>query len=610
MNISKITLVFPPFSESAFHGPHLAIPILRGVIKQYGIKSEAIDLNIKTIRLLIEDSRLERFYTLLDTSNLDYQLLMRTKASIDVLRKRGLNIFLNASSTPLKHLLKTIRNVLFPAPKDLSECLTNTFIRPKIAEEIYDEYIDNILETSPTVICFSVAFSEQLTETIELARRIKEKNGGILIWLGGSQINLLDDSQLELLSKNNLFDRISVGNGEQTIGNLIQSYNAHHIPCDSKIVRSGSMCKEEINSIPEPIFDNDLSEYLYPISLPVLVTKGCYWGKCTFCDYPRLSDLGGKRYIARDVKLVLDEIIRLRDQYSYDQVNLISDAVPPAWYKSLAEQAIKNNVNLKTWSYMMHHKGLNLDFFNLLKEAGVKTINFGTESMVDRILGVMKKQASSVEILQNVRDAKSSGITLVCNVIPDYPTTTRQESLENIKLFKQMLSDIGSLNPQMFDLTAGTPIEKNPSLYGIEIEKNVYLKTNHGYHSVLFNRKNDLTKTDRSILNKIFTQMKWEVIIRRRKESVGNIYNHTKLTLDGSTVILNDGTIWLMSLGSQWKLANWERTILDGIFNQRSHSIIVHELKDLFMSSQKIEHYFPIWLDSLIDSGLVITANN
>ncbi|ANQ17348.1 B12-binding domain-containing radical SAM protein [Vibrio natriegens] len=578
MNPTRVSLIFPPFSESALHGPHLAIPLLRGYLEIKNTITYSHDLNIQTINKLIERNSIITIKNIIKNLETTEEKVKFNKA-IDLFLKKDINLILNANSNPLKTFLGMIRNLLFPLPDSLDDCINNNLIRNKLSSDIYTSLIDEVLSNHPSVICFTVAFSEQLLEAIELAKIIREKNKNVEIWIGGSQINLLEKIQIETIKYSGFFDRVSIGNGEQNIYRMLEdkrSIENSILKNDCKIYLSPKLDPEDINIDINPIFEDNLCSYFRPLSLPVLVTKGCYWGKCTFCDYPRLSNLGELRYISKKPKLVFDEIKRLNSKFNPDQINLISDAVPPNWYKKLCTLAIDDNFKLNTWSYMMHHKSLDNSYFSLLSKAGVKAINFGTESMIDRVLDVMRKQANSSEISSNLQSAYNNEISVVCNVIPDYPTISRKEAYDNFLNFYLNRKFIDSINPQMFDLTAGSEVSKKPSLFGLELNTDAYLKSSHGYHSMDYSRRDELKKTDREILKKAFFRLKTLKQIERREDALSDNGGNSYYQLDGSIVFLNDNKVWVMSLGTEWKISNSEYTALrtaiekwDGYFSEK-----------------------------------------
>jgi len=615
INSPSITFVFPPFCESAYHGPHLAIPLLRAVLQEAGIASAALDLNLESFHSLLSPASVEAVLDFVARSRLPPHAQRKAHACLTRLKTLGLQRFMKPDPRSLKAALKFLREILFPSPKRLEEALYIDLERAEIATKLYQTFINRLGNLEPDVVAISVAFSEQLAEAIELTRRIRTAIPTARVLLGGSQINLLEPSQLQLLSDSGLFDAISVGNGEQTILRIVSEVMDDSAvgapPLASRVYRSGPMTSAECDALPTPLFE-PLDDYLAPRTVPVLVTKGCYWGQCTFCDYPRLSDLGGRRFVQRSPARVLSEIKYIQATRAPAKINLISDAIPPSWYRALARAAIEGDVNLKTWSYMMHQDNLDQPFFELLAKAGVRQINFGTESTIDRVLGLMKKQASFEVVRRNIRDAHAAGLTVVANAIVDYPTTTREEAFENLRRFEELLPYIGSLNPQMFDLTAGTPMAATPEAFGLAVPKSAYLKTNHGFHALEYSRTHDLSRTDRAALREAFFRLALKVKQRRRSGNAAHteVGAPNDLIFDGSAVVLVEGgkyKVWLASLGAEWPVQAWEARLLEQAFDTAGAPMALEELRAIFsVANPPATVTFESWLSAQIESGVVL----
>ncbi len=56
---------------------------------------------------------------------------------------------------------------------------------------------------------------------------------------------------------------------------------------DSGIHANKDVCSEDLSKLPPPDFEGlPLEKYFVPkLILPYLATRGCYWGRCTFCDH-------------------------------------------------------------------------------------------------------------------------------------------------------------------------------------------------------------------------------------------------------------------------------------------------------------------------------------
>ncbi len=602
-----VKLIFPPFSETAINGPHLAVPLLSAILNQSHIESQAIDLNIKLIRRLLKNDILEYVINALRKS--DYEETAFEIACLTQIQSLNLEHPGTDYTEIISEALGIIRQVLFPVPESLAKCLKDERQRPEIVYELYSALLEDLHIREPDVIGFSVAFSEQLRETLLLAKIARKLFPGCRIILGGSQINLLGESQLAALKEIDVFNVIAVGDGEIIIKSAVEalSRNQH----TSRIIRSGPIDETKLSQLPPPQFP-DTADYFSPFYLPVLVAKGCFWGKCTFCDYTRLSDLGGKRYISRPVSEVLEEIHFLEEKYTPGKILLISNAVPPKWYRQLATQAISKGIRLKLWAYMLHSKDLDRSFFKLLSAAGRHVINFGTESTNDRILSVMKKNVTREVIFQNIRDAKDFGVRIIVNCIIDYPSTTRDEAFVVAHELRELLPSIDKLNPQLFDLTAGTPIAHNISLYDIELNQVAPVRSSHGYHSLPFKHGKTLSSADEKYLQRIYYKLADDVLKYHRVSRL----NHQKwraedlLIFDLNTVLTNGKSpkLWLIPLHAEWAIRDWEYRLLNTIFEQYNGVISLKKLKVLFYkrTPELKEIDFTEYSAYLAHSGLIV----
>jgi len=612
--MSRTVILFPPFAESALHGPHLAAPLLVSVLRENGFDCVSEDLNIKTIRRLLNPASLDIVLQQLDTVTEGAER-EKYQACIRHLKDKGVRAFANAGTSSLRVAFAIFRKALFPTPETISECLDKTFLqtRPQYGLSIYDEFIQEIAGLDVQTIGMSVAFSEQLSEAIIISRLIRERfDHSVRLILGGGQVNLLSASQIAELAKAKLFNAISIGNGEQTISKLITvPMDAYNDGCH--IVRSPSMSRQELEAIPSPAFA-DTTQYFAPLALPVLVTKGCYWGKCTFCDYPRLSNLGGLRFIPVTPQKAFTEIKHHREKYPDCHVNLISDAVPASWYRKLCALALQEDVQLNSWSYMMHEAGLEDGFFSLLSQAGVKAINFGTESTNDRILSVMCKQSDRKTVLDNLSVAARHNIAVVVNLIPDYPTSTFTDALILADDIRDRINCIESLNPHMFDLTEGSVASQTPERFNLNVENNAYQRSNHGFHTMRYQERNGLTTTQRNIVRRIFIDLKRKTAITRRLNGIQNgpVTKDTYVEVDGSALLVGrkNKRLWIVSLDTEIPLSPHRAKELQGFMDACSSPMGLSDMQRAFKhNAPQNDGGEDPWY-ALLSTGLIIHARH
>jgi radical SAM superfamily enzyme YgiQ (UPF0313 family) len=80
--------------------------------------------------------------------------------------------------------------------------------------------------------------------------------------------------------------------------------------------------------------------YLPECIYPVLLSEGCYWGKCDFCDYPFLAsqDPFVVSSMFRDPAHVVEDIRQVHERFGVRAIDLISDAVPMGYFARLAKE--------------------------------------------------------------------------------------------------------------------------------------------------------------------------------------------------------------------------------------------------------------------------------
>lgn len=130
------------------------------------------------------------------------------------------------------------------------------------------------------------------------------------------------------------------------------------------------------------------------------VTRGCAWKKCVFC-----WRYGGTKFEIRNVDEIKKDILRMREIFGYTTSAFIGDA-DPLVHKHLDEiiRFLKQNyphvsrvtayARAKTIAKMKEER------LKRLKESGLTRLHIGLESGDDEILKLMKKGATSEDMIK------------------------------------------------------------------------------------------------------------------------------------------------------------------------------------------------------------------
>jgi hypothetical protein len=602
-----VSIIFPPYVYSAFGGPHLAPALLSAILNRNNIKTRTADFNIRLIKTLLEPPQISEIKN--HIHKLENEFSIREYALIDWVQKAVPLNLLHYHKYSLRLFLRLIGEILFPQPPTLVDCLSDNFIMGPWRQKLYEPLLFELNICHNEIIAFSVAFGGQLSETIQLCRLIRNNYPENIILLGGSQINLLEEWQINELVNSDFFDAIVIGNCETMIKNIINNATRSYA---TKVIRTPPLTSNDLKDLPIPDFnDGEIEDYYGSLALPVLATKGCYWGKCTFCDYAKMNAFCTPKYISRPVNEVLDEINEHRSTKHVTEFQLISDGISPAWYSKLSKQAIKRNIPLSTWSYMLHSKNLTPDFLRLLKQAGVRAVNFGSETTCDRILRLMNKSATRDLIIRNIKNASEAGLEVVMNIIIDFPSITFKEAISVANDLTELGESISVLNPQSFDLTSGTSISDNPNAFGIKLKNHRLISSWHGYHSIEFTDINGLSPRQHETIYSIFlTIASRHRIAKRLKRLEMPITDDDLIRFDRSILLYEDGgpKIDVVSLRLRWEINEYEYIIYKEILKYSNQTLTLGQLRKLWnrhvANNPKAVDFFT-WLDNALKSGTI-----
>ncbi len=232
-----------------------------------------------------------------------------------------------------------------------------------------------------------------------------------------------------------------------------------------------------------PIIDRDLTEwklYAYKNSVffrtPGTYTmfgRDCWWGKCSFCSWTTLYP--GDCYRVRDASLALKEVELLVKKYQVREIMDDSGTFPTGdWLRDFCRGMIKSGLNKKVRinCNMRFNSGLSPQDYNLMGKAGFRFILYGLESASQKTLDRVNKNLKVVQIEENLRMAKTAGLSPHITVMVGYPWENKEDIEHTINfvrsLFKKGLVD--TMQATVVIPYPGTPLFK-------ECQKKHLLKT-------------------------------------------------------------------------------------------------------------------------------------
>jgi len=513
----KVLLLFPP--QWVPYQPHLALPSLAAFLRSNGVETVQKDLNVESY-----DQFLSRKYLRSLKSTIDSRFAeLDNRASLAAGLEQRLygDLFLAKSTLyPLADQIEDVKNVfrsgqyydaetLSKARKNVESALAvislahfpsrlelMSFIMPDYKgtfgslekltdnrdDNPYIEYFKNgvlpyIREQAPDVIGISIAGESQLIPALTLSRLIK-KNYHCHVTLGGYVVTLLADS----LARHKQFfgeycDSLTVLEGEKPLLELVLRLENHEslesvpnlIFFDGEAVRQNPTTPPEpMDSLPTPDFDGlTLRRYLAPEPvLPVLASRGCYWGKCAFCSHNVSYE---NKYRTSPGDKVVADLEALHQKYGVNRFAFSDEAIAPKVMRDLTSKLIERKDDFRFSTNIRLEPQFTPDLCRSMHEAGFRVVYLGLESGCDRVLGLMKKGFTREAATQVSRNLVDAGVWDHLYIFLGFPGESETEAQETLQFLSENSGVIRSFNIGNFSLGRGSEAMISPKDYGITI---------------------------------------------------------------------------------------------------------------------------------------------
>jgi len=504
-----IVLLYPPLSDPT--QPYSSLPTLTGYLRSRGFKVIQKDLSIelfnelltsamliearsaaiqkaKNINEPMEEKYLERFYGIIGLS--DYIVehldeakgLMRDKKQFyDIKRYHWaatiLRLACDLVSLPYHPTLLEPSNYESESELSFQDLMEATSGRnDNLFFEIFKQkVVPQILAMNPLLVGISITYHFQIVPAFTLSRLLKSASPELHVNIGGAVIQRMESYLLNDPTCFQFADSFVSGEGETAMltlaMNILSGEETRSVPnliskIDGRPYAYNLRWYEDIKSLPCPDFDGlDLEQYLSPE--PVLLlssTRGCYYGKCAFCD---VSNNTRTVFRQMESKQFIANVIKLYQKYGAKCFFFCDDAMPPANMHEIAK-LVKDRLHNITWqTEARFEKMMTSAFLATLKIGGCRQLIFGFESASQRVLDAMKKNNSIKNDIEILTACSANGIAVNLQTFIGFPTETREEAWETVNFLINNERNIASYGFGIFILQKDTPVYKEPQRYCI-----------------------------------------------------------------------------------------------------------------------------------------------
>ena len=519
----KTALIFPPQWYPS--QPYLALPTLKAHLESKGHEVDQFDFNIECYEVFLsreylthcveivrqrlsapayttDEQEVKTVYRdiLADTGFLG-SVLNEVEDAKNVMRDEErffqFDTYKKAYTT-LKVAMKLISYAHFPSRLDLdsffmmgnpeenlsgilsatADTVRNPFIH------MYEEHLlEKVNWNDYGLVGISIIHIGQVIPGLTLARLLRKKFKHLHIVIGGSVFNrhadLLDNKQALF---EEFFHSAIVSEGEKPLEELVSHLKEGKplitVPNliymeEQKVIHNPKAEALPYEHLVCPTFDQlPLEKYLmpYPV-LPYMSSRGCYWGKCTFCTHSFIYD---SYYRKENETRVAEELGQLGKKYNTKYFTFSDEAISPNAFNRMSKAILKQGVEMRALGMLKFESGdkETPELFEDIYKAGFLMLFFGLESANDRILKIIDKgcdQDTERSVLKNSSDA---GIWNHLYLFFGFPTEEREEAEDTIQ-FTVENSEVGtgtihSVGQSIFALEKDSAIYHNPGKFKID----------------------------------------------------------------------------------------------------------------------------------------------
>ena len=341
---------------------------------------------------------------------------------------------------------------------------------------LIDYAVKKILASNARIIGFSVVDPKERI-TIELIKRIKEKNPEKIIILGGPACSTEDSRGIFVDRLPNLVDAYVINEGEDTLMDILDACkkgrSLENIP-GAILHKDGRYSnylsrehKEDVNEFPFPTYNGfDLKQYTTH-SLTLEWSRGCI-ADCAFCKIKGLW----KGYRYRKPENIVGEIEHHVRQNGITQFT-VTDPTFNGDIKKLekvCDLIIQKNLKIKWFGQAIPSNKMTVELLTKMKKSGCYKIEYGVESGSNKVLKNMRKPYTREIIEGTLKRTHEVGIPVFIFTMIGYPSETEEDfqmTLDFIRKNQKYITAVKSVN--MLHLIDDTDVYEKREEFGIKI---------------------------------------------------------------------------------------------------------------------------------------------
>ncbi len=321
----------------------------------------------------------------------------------------------------------------------------------------------------------------QLSSGLYLASLIKDKKPEVKVVMGGTSCT--GPLAWDILSCFKQVDYIISGEGELPLLGLWKFLTGKLERLPPGVIHRMTHGSTNNHRLKRPIQVKDLDELPLPDFhdyfrelasiapqhrfsplLPIEASRGCWWGRCNFCNL----NLQWSGYRAKSPERISWEVDQLAREFGVIDFAFMDNVLPRKEATRIFTKLSGHGRDYTLFAELRAcHSRKELA---LMAKGGLKDLQVGIEALSDSLLRRMNKGASVMDNVAIIRHACESGIELAGNLIIHFPGSTGKEVAETLAVL-DFLWPFPPLKTVSYWLGLGSPVQIHPKKFGIRAIK-------------------------------------------------------------------------------------------------------------------------------------------
>ena len=345
----------------------------------------------------------------------------------------------------------------------------------------------DVLAASPRVVGFTTCFNQNVASLV-LAKILKQRDSSLHIVFGGG--NCDSEMGAALHRAFPWIDTVVRGEGEYVLPKLLRNIFA-----DEPVQPQPGLCYRDadgashvvaqeggevidMDDVPAPKYDEFFEELersplraeLSPKMLVLFESaRGCWWGEkshCTFCGLNGSS----MKFRSKTPGRVAAEIYAMANKYKRVDFEAVDNIIDLDYVHGLLPTL--SSYRKKGYDFKIHYEtksNLKKEQVRAMRDAGIRSIQPGIESISNTILKLMKKGVTGLQNIRLLKWAAQYDVFVSWNVIYGFPGEPGAEYDRMADVMQSLTHfcppNIGPLTTVRF-----SPYHQNPRGYGLKIK--------------------------------------------------------------------------------------------------------------------------------------------